>query len=647
MISNKSFLNVLFTVFFLCSCGGNSVVKKIDPVAATNKSCEILEFKIANYATVIEGAEITVYAPYLTDISSLVPVIVHNGQSISPASGLAQNFTNPVEYTVKAKDGTSKVYKVTVLVAQSDTKQIVVFDIDGIPNAETIINGFNITVLVPVDTDLTNLVPIIGHNGKTVSPASNLVNNFTNPVQYTVKAFDNTTNVYTVTVNCAWAAKYHAVDSTNGAVPLDETMYIEGDSMVVLGNVGALQKTHYTFNGWNTAPDGSGVNYQPGDTITFNGSSIDLYARWYGTTGVFDDSFVSGTGFDNLITTLDVDSSGKILVGGLFNNYNGNIAGHIVRLNPDGTIDDSFSSGSGFTGGDVRFIKVDNEGKILVAGLFTSYNGVQAKRIIRLNQNGSIDTSFNTGTGFNLNVYSLSIDDQGKILVGGAFTEYNGVVAPRLVRLLNTGSIDNSFNVGGSGFSANAIVNDIKVYPNGDIIVGGSFSNYNGTNLKNIVRLKNDGSVDNTFYLSALGFNNTVNSLVISPSLQIFVGGSFITYDGQTARRIVCLRGSGLRDFSFNDVGYGPSGTVINKVLVDLEGRAFLGGDFTNYNYSSANRIIKLLSDTGLRDTSFVIGSGFNDTVTSMVIDDNGKLIVGGKFTSYNGNAVNRIVRLK
>ena len=100
----------------------------------------------------------------------------------------------------------------------------------------------------------------------------------------------------------------------------------------------------------------------------------------------------------------------------------------------------SFNIGTGFNN-TVRVINIQPDGKILVGGGFSTYNGTTRNRIIRLNSNGSIDTSFNIGTGFNGNVFTIDIQPDGKILVGGDFTTYNGTTSNRIIRLNPNGSI--------------------------------------------------------------------------------------------------------------------------------------------------------------------------------------------------------------
>ena len=102
---------------------------------------------------------------------------------------------------------------------------------------------------------------------------------------------------------------------------------------------------------------------------------------------------------------------------------------------------------------------------MLIGGTFTSYNGTPAGYIARLNADGSLDTTFNYGgTGANNNVDEIVILPSGKILIAGAFSTYNGLPAPRITRLNADGSMDAGFNpgtgpAGGPGFYAMAVQN--------------------------------------------------------------------------------------------------------------------------------------------------------------------------------------------
>jgi hypothetical protein len=102
-----------------------------------------------------------------------------------------------------------------------------------------------------------------------------------------------------------------------------------------------------------------------------------------------DSGFSVGTGFDNIVSTIEIQTDGKILVGGSFTTYNETSSTRIARLNADGTLDSGFSVGTGFNS-TVNTIAIQTGGKILVGGGFTTYNGISSSRIARLGNDGFI-----------------------------------------------------------------------------------------------------------------------------------------------------------------------------------------------------------------------------------------------------------------
>jgi uncharacterized delta-60 repeat protein len=168
-------------------------------------------------------------------------------------------------------------------------------------------------------------------------------------------------------------------------------------------------------------------------------------------------------------------------------------------------------------------IKVTADGKILAAGRFVTYSGITVNRIVKLNTNGTIDNTFTTGTGFNNHVNCVRIQPDNKILLGGLFTSYSGVTANRIIRLNSGGTIDNTF-ITGSGF--NAYINSIDLQSDGKIIVltdANANTNvqttYSGVSYNNLIRLNTDGSIDNTF-TSGVGANLGIyrTDLIVSTS---------------------------------------------------------------------------------------------------------------------------------
>ena len=278
-----------------------------------------------------------------------------------------------------------------------------------------------------------------------------------------------------------------------------------------------------------------------GNLGSYNGTSANKIIR-LNPDGSIDSSFVTGTGFNSIVEEITVQSDGKIVVGGGFTGYNGTSANRIIRLNADGSVDTSFVSGFGFNNF-VFSIIIQSDGKILVGGSFDDYNGMSENKIIRLNSDGSKDTSFVIGTGFNGDILSVAIQTDGKILIGGGFGTYNGTGANNIIRLNSDGSIDTSF-VYGSGMVGQ--VTSVAIQPNGKILVGGEFDSYNGTSANKIIQLNSDGSVDTSF-VSGTGFSGgkDVGGIIIQSNGSIIIIGSFTTYNGISANRIVMFSGSG------------------------------------------------------------------------------------------------------
>ncbi len=163
--------------------------------------------------------------------------------------------------------------------------------------------------------------------------------------------------------------------------------------------------------------------------------------------GSVDTSFNPGTGINGSVNAIALGSDGKPLVGGYFSTVNGTTRNSIARLNGDGSVDTSFNPGTGINGS-VNAIALGSDGKPLVGGYFTTVNGITRNSIAQLNGDGSVDTSFNPGTGINGSVNAIALGSDGKPLVGGYFTTVNGITRNSIAQLNGDGSVDTSFNPG-------------------------------------------------------------------------------------------------------------------------------------------------------------------------------------------------------
>jgi uncharacterized delta-60 repeat protein len=197
------------------------------------------------------------------------------------------------------------------------------------------------------------------------------------------------------------------------------------------------------------------------------------------------------------VNTLLLDSNNKLYVGGNFDTYKSNLAPRLVKLNADGSRNrdiDAFLN-LGFNGTVTSFLST-SDNKLYVGGNFTEYNGVLRNRLIRLTRLGELDTSFDIGTGFNGQVNTLQLDSNGKLYVGGSFTTYKGATESRIIRLNPDGSKDTDFD-NSTGFGAQ--VRTLQLDNNGKLYVGGDFNSYKGVAANRIIRLNSDGSKDTDF----------------------------------------------------------------------------------------------------------------------------------------------------
>ena len=192
-----------------------------------------------------------------------------------------------------------------------------------------------------------------------------------------------------------------------------------------------------------------------------------------------------------------IQPDGKILLGGNFTTWNGVTANRIVRINSDGTLDTTFNSNTSTSANNAVYssIAIQPDEKILIGGFFTTWGGVTVNRIVRLNSDGTRDTEFttNTGTAASGTVYSLDIQSDSKIIVGGSFTTWNGVTVNNIVRLNSDGTRDTGFSTN-SGTSFNNAVWDSEIQSDGKMLVGGSFSGFNNVNRTRIARISSDFS---------------------------------------------------------------------------------------------------------------------------------------------------------
>jgi len=213
----------------------------------------------------------------------------------------------------------------------------------------------------------------------------------------------------------------------------------------------------------------------------------------------------------------------------------------IKGLNADLTVDSSFVPGSGIPNSQTEYVNtvvVQTDGKILVGGSFSSFSGVARQNIVRLNSDGSIDNTF-VPPAFTIfyglsEVYAIALQPDGKILLAGRFSTVGGVASPTVVRLNSNGSVDASFQAPFGDFGSTAYA--LALQPDGRILVGGGMQIVEGESIYNsLVRLHPNGSRDSTFSSSVTGIVKTI----LTDGIQLLAGGTIEAVDGSARQGLV------------------------------------------------------------------------------------------------------------
>lgn len=374
-----------------------------------------------------------------------------------------------------------------------------------------------------------------------------------------------------------------------------------------------------------------------GDFSSFNGTIRNRIAR-LNSDGSIDSTFNIGTGFNQKVSSIRILQNGKILVGGYFTSYNGVLKAGIVRLNVDGTIDNTFNIGSGFNKG-VHKIELLPSGKIFVVGSSTTFNGSSIKDITLLNSDGTLDNTFNVGTGINKgNIYSIALQLDNKIIVGGSFTSFNGNVTNGLVRLNTDGTYDNSFN-----FSCSGKVSNILIQSDNKILVGGfHFTSCSGVSTNCIVRLNSDGTIDETFQAYMEFYS--VDDIEIQKDGKLIIYSTFFNENNIINSKIVRLNKNGDLDTTFilKDYSSGQFGNDDQIVLQSDEKVLIYSNDGLTYGKGFCR-----VNTNGSYDPTFNNKfPGANNYVSTIATQKDQKTIIGGFFNYYNDNIVDGIARL-
>ncbi|MFA5854149.1 MAG: delta-60 repeat domain-containing protein [Patescibacteria group bacterium] len=372
----------------------------------------------------------------------------------------------------------------------------------------------------------------------------------------------------------------------------------------------------------------------PGDVdLTFNASTA--YNRVVRTeaNGTVDAGFNPGTGANSNVVAVGTQSDGKVIVAGHFTSVNGTTRNRIARLNADGSFDATFDPGTGADSA-VMAIAIQSDDKIVVGGTFTTFNGTSVNRLTRLEADGTIDATFNaTGTAANGGVYKIALQSDNKIVIAGSFTSFNDTTRNRVARLETNGLLDETFD---PADGPNNSIYALGIQTDGKIVIGGDFSNVGGVSRNRVARLETTGVLDETFDIGT-GGNGGVNGLVIQPDQKIVITGSFINFNGASRPSVARLETTGAVDATFVPPANNGGG---NAIALQADGKILVGGNFSSVTGTLQANIFRLEA-TGALDTTYDAGNGTNSTVSAILVQGDGKIVLAGSFTSYDGSGPN------
>lgn len=356
--------------------------------------------------------------------------------------------------------------------------------------------------------------------------------------------------------------------------------------------------------------------------------------------GSLDISFNPGTGPNEVVWAVSAAADGKILIAGWFRSVNGTSRSYIARLQGDGALDPTFDPGDGPSLG-VMSLAEQSDQKVVIAGTFDSVNGYSRRRVARLRADGSLDLSFDPGSGAAGDVNAVLLQVNGQVLIAGAFGQFNGTNRNSVARLYTNGSLDLSFD---PGIGINGTIVCSALQANGQIIIGGSFTAVSGTNCNYIARLNRDGTFDPSFIPDPIiGGDHYVRCTLVQADGKVIIGGSFTTVNGYTRHNIARLNADGTLDVTFN------AGIIQNSAVWGMalqpDNKIVIAGSFTAVNGIPRYRVARLNSNGSL-DSGFNQWSGANGDIYALAMQPDGKTLVAGQFSFFDGTNISHIARL-
>jgi hypothetical protein len=266
---------------------------------------------------------------------------------------------------------------------------------------------------------------------------------------------------------------------------------------------------------------------------------MNRIGRIFAADGYIDKSFNPGTGADSFVNSIALSLFSeegdnpqeqlvvtKYVIGGGFSSYNGQPRNGIARIEADGSLDTDFDPGKGIEDGTVFSVHVQQGNQVLVVGEFTSVDGFQRNGIVRFLENGEVDESFDIGEGPDGPIYTLTQMPDGRIVIGGSFSAIGDSPSSSLAVLQSNGQLDPNFHIGKGVLGEVYALDVVTQGASARIVIGGSFSEVKGYKMNNLGILKTDGSLDEFFDIGE-GADGPVYSVKIDDSQNIVATSTF------------------------------------------------------------------------------------------------------------------------
>lgn len=314
-----------------------------------------------------------------------------------------------------------------------------------------------------------------------------------------------------------------------------------------------------------------------GDFTSYDGIARKGIAR-LNNDGSIDQNFDIGAGLEGRVLNIVVQEDGKIIITGDFIKFNNIEKRYVTRLNADGSLDDTFNAGGSGANTSIYSVVRQPDGKILIAGDFDYYNGVRRGKVARLNNDGTLDLTFDSGVGSNNFLNSVVLQSDGKVLIGGYMSTYNNIARRTVARLNSDGSLDTNFSPIGSG--GNLPIYTMTIQPDGKVIICGGFTAFNNIETGGIARLNNDGSLDTTFMKNN---SASANSAIVLPNGKILTNGNF--YSTSKFHR---LKSDGSADKLFQ------TGGDVSRMVLQPDGKILVCGYFNSFNGVNKKQIVRI-----------------------------------------------------